>query len=226
VRVHHVLDVRPPVQVLVRLEVRVLVGLADLVAVVRLGEEPGRAQHDHGQPVIAVYELTQVLRSRLGDAVDVAGHRHHVLGDPGRRPAFARGQCPAERAGRAGEHEAADAGRHGLLQEVQRARDVGVKEVLAVVRPDVRLVQCRRVQHRGDPIEGRAHHVPVRDRADHRRVRRVDDVEPDDGTPLVRQHSYQCLTEMPGASGDKNPFHDASHYVGAQPVLSLRKWQK
>ncbi|HWG14911.1 MAG TPA: hypothetical protein VG268_16705, partial [Streptosporangiaceae bacterium] len=77
VRVGHVLQAGPAVQVLVGLDVRVLVGGAHVVGVVRLGKEPRRAQHHHRQPAVPRDDLAQVLGRGLGHPVDVARHRGH-----------------------------------------------------------------------------------------------------------------------------------------------------
>ena len=154
-RVDDVLEVDAAVEQLVDLEVGVVVGGADVVAVVGLGEEARRAQDQDRQAVVAVDELAEVLGGGLRDAVDVARDRCDVLGDPGRGRAGRRRQRAAERARRAGEDEALDARRDRLLEQVQRAGDVRVDELLAAVRADVRLVQRRRVQDRVDAVEAR-----------------------------------------------------------------------
>ena len=163
VRVNHVGHVDPAVQVLVGLHVRVRVGGANLVVIVPLGEEPRRPQDDDGQAVLGLDELAQVLGGGFGDAVDVAWPRGHVLGDPGGRLPPQRGQRAAERAGRAGEDEAAQARRDGLLEQRQRAADGRVHECLLAVRADVRLVQRRGVQHGVDARQAVADDGPVRD---------------------------------------------------------------
>ena len=129
-RAHHVLEVDAAVQQLVDLEVRVLVARADVVAVVGLGEEARGAQDQARQAVVAVDELAEVLGGGLRRAVDVARDRRDVLGDPRRGLARRRGQRAPERARRAREHEAADARRDRLLEQVERAGDVRVHEVL------------------------------------------------------------------------------------------------
>jgi hypothetical protein len=63
----------------------------------------------------------------------------HAAGGLGRRC-----QRTAEGTGRAGEDKCAYASRHGLFQEIERARDIGVNKALPTVSDDVGLVQgCR-----------------------------------------------------------------------------------
>ena len=73
---------------------------------------------------------------------------------------------PAERARRAREDEPADARRHRLLEQVQRARDVRVDELRAIVRGDVGLVERRRVDDRVDAGDAPPHARAVGDRPD------------------------------------------------------------
>jgi hypothetical protein len=208
VRADDVLDVDPAVQELVDLEVLVVVGGANVVAVVGLGEEARRAQDQARQAVVAVNELAQVLGGRLRHAVDVPRERDDVLRDPCRRLAVGRRERSPERARRAREDEAADAGGDGLLEEVQGPGHVRVDELLAAVRADVGLVQCRGVEDRVDALDAAPHACAVGDRAEHRGVRGVEHVEPLD---LVRavgaEDANERLAEMPGAAGDQDP-HD------------------
>jgi hypothetical protein len=81
-RAHHVLDVDAAVEVLVGLDVRVVERGANVVPVVGFGKEAGRAQDDDRQVVIQADELAEILGRGLRDAVDVAGHRYDLLGDP------------------------------------------------------------------------------------------------------------------------------------------------
>ncbi len=103
----------------------------------------------------------------------------HAAGAPG-----TRGERPTEGARRAREHEATDAGGEGLLEQVERARDVRVHEGLPVVGGDVRLVQCRRVQDGVDALDAPPNESSVDDRPDRRGVWRVEDVEADYLLPL------------------------------------------
>ena len=115
-------------------------------------------------------ELAQVLGGGLGGAVDVARHGRDVLGDPGGRRAGRRRERAAERARGAGEDEARGAGRDRLLEQVERAGEVGVDELLARVRADVRLVQRRGVEHGVGAPHRLAHDGAVGDRARRRSV--------------------------------------------------------
>jgi hypothetical protein len=72
-RVDDVLDVRPPVQKLVHLNVAVVVGLPRLLPVVRFRKEARRSEDETRQAEVAVEHLAQILGSELGDAVDVLG---------------------------------------------------------------------------------------------------------------------------------------------------------
>ena len=95
---------------------------------------------------MAVEQLAQVLGRGLGHAVDVPGDGPHVLGHPRRRALRAAGVSARPKAlvvlVKTKDATPAD---DRLLQEVERARDVGVDEVLPGVRGDVGLVQRRRV---------------------------------------------------------------------------------
>ena len=202
--VDHVLQVHPPVQELVRLDVRVRVTRPHVIGVVALGEEPRRAQHHHRQSAVAVQQLADVLGGGLGHAVDVARDRRGVLGDPRRGRAGRGDQGPAEGAGRAGADEAGHPGRGGLLGQHQRAGDVGVDERLAVVGADMRLVQRRGVQHGADPAQAPPDQGAVGDRAGHRRVRGGPQVQAGDRPPGRPRRGDQRLAQMPGAAGDQD----------------------
>lgn len=56
------------------------------------------------------------------------------------------GKRAAEGAGRAREDKGTNAGRDGLLQEIERACDVGIDEVLPSVREDMGFMQGRRME--------------------------------------------------------------------------------
>ena len=83
--------------------------------------------------------------------------------DPRRRRWKGRSQCPTEHASGAGEDEARPCCRR-LLQQIERARDIGVDEVLTSVRRDVRFVQRRRVQHGVHSPHTLLHEAAIRDR--------------------------------------------------------------
>ena len=202
---HDVLEVDAPVQQLVDLEVRVVVAGPDLVAVVGLWEEARGAQDQARQSMVSMDELAQVLRRGLRRAVDVAGDRRDVLGDPRRRRARRRGERPPERARGAGEHEAPDAGRHRLLEQGERPAHVRVDERLPAVGADVGLVQGRGVQDRVGVPHALAHARALGDRAHDGGERRLEHVEPDDVVPLGAQDADERLAEVPGAAGDEDP---------------------
>ena len=203
-RAHDVLEVDAAVEQLVDLEVGVGVGGADVVAVVLLGEEARRAQDQARQAVVAVDELAQVLGGGLGGAVDVARDRRDVLGDPRRGRARRRRERAAERARRAGEDEARRAGRDRLLEQVQRAGDVGVDELRAACAS--RRAACA-ASRRGATASAPSHRARARARGRRSSRRRcvygdVEDVEPDDLVALRAEHAHERLAEVTGASGD------------------------
>src|SRR5262245_40137578 len=107
-RVDAVLDIEPPVEELVGLEVGVGVGGASLWIVVGFGEEPRRAQDHDRKALVSMRELAEILGGDLGDAVDVLRYGSDVLVDPRRRCAGRRLERAAERARRAREDERAD----------------------------------------------------------------------------------------------------------------------
>jgi hypothetical protein len=111
-------------------------------------------------------ELAQVLRRRLGDAIDVSGHGFDLLCHPHRRGFRERRKRATEGAGRAGQDECSHASQRGLLQESERARDVGVHEALAAVREDMGLVEGRRVQDGVDTYHALLDTIPVTDGSD------------------------------------------------------------
>ena len=145
-----VLEVDSAVEQLVDLDVEVVVGFADLVAVVGLGKEPGGAQDQTRQPVVLPDQLTQILGGGLGRAVDVPRNRDDVLGDPGGRLSRGGGESPPERARRAREDEPADV----RPRRLPRAGSA-----------------CRRCSSRRSP-RGRATHVGLVERRAVRRPRR------------------------------------------------------
>ena len=92
-----------------------------------------------------------------------------------------------------------------LLEQVQRAGDVGVDEVPARVRADVGLVERRRVQDGVGVADGVAGDRAVRDRTDHVRVRRGLDVESGGLVARGGEHSHERLAEVARAAGDEDP---------------------
>jgi hypothetical protein len=202
VRADDVGEIDAPIQQFVDLEVRVGVGEPDRVAVVGFREEARGAQDHDREAVVAVHELAEVLGGGLGRAVDVARDGPDVLGDPGRGRARRRRQRAAERAGRAREDEPADARRHGLLEQRQHAREVGVDEVLACVRGHVRLVQRRGVQHGVGARDQAPDERAVGDRPDRRGVGRRQHVDRHDARARVTQDAAERLPEVAGAARD------------------------
>ena len=99
----------------------------------------------------------------------------------------------------------------GLFQQIERAGDVGVDEVLPAMGGDMRLVQSGRLEDRLDAAQTTPHARAVGYRADVSRKRRVKDVEADDLVFQVLQGADQGLAEMTGTSCNQD-----SH---AQPNL-------
>jgi hypothetical protein len=116
-----------------------------------------------------------------------------------------RDQRLSEGAGGAGEHEAANAGGHRLLEQVERAGHVRVHEVLLPMRADVRLVQRGGVHDRVHAVHAAPHAFAVDHGAHHGRERRIDQVEPHDIHALGVEHPNQGLAEMARAAGDQHP---------------------
>ena len=90
------------------------------LVVVLFREKARRSQDKARQSMNSVEQLAQVLRRRLGHAVDVPGDGPDFLGHPRRRRPGRRRQRPAEGTGRAREDERG-AGRGGLFQQMERA---------------------------------------------------------------------------------------------------------
>ncbi len=203
-RAHHILDIDAAEQEFVGLGVVAGEGLALLLVVVFLREKARGSERDAGQALVAMGQLAQILGGGLGDAIDVLRHRNDVFGHPGRRRAGRRHQRVAEQAGGAGVDEGVDAGRHRLFQQVERAGDVGVDEILPAVGGDMGLVQ------RGRAVDGA--HAPhaarddgaVGDRAGFGGEGRGQNVEADHFVAAVPERAHQRLAEMAGASCDQN----------------------
>jgi hypothetical protein len=98
--------------------------------------------------VVPVEQLAKVLCRGLGDAVDVLGDGPDLLGHPCGGGSGRGDEGIAEDAGRAGENERADISGYRLLQEIERAGDVGIDEGLSAMGGDMGLVQRRRVEDR------------------------------------------------------------------------------
>ena len=92
----------------------------------------------------------------------------------------------------------------GLLEQDQRAANIGLDEGLALVALDMRLVQRRRVQNRVDAGHRATHAGPVDDGPDDVGEVGGDDVEADRSPPVVAQRANQRFAEMAGASGHEN----------------------
>ena len=164
--------------------------------------------------MIPVEQLAQVLRRGLGHAVDVLGNGPDVLGHPRRRRAGRRRQRPAEGAGRAREDKGADAGRGGLFQEIERARNVGIDEVLPAVRDDMRFVQGRRMEDGVHALHASLHMRAVGNRPDRAGKGGSHHVEANDFMARVLQRANQRLAEMSSTT-----CHQDSHVL--QPLSSL-----
>ncbi len=156
--------------------------------------------------MVARKQLAQILGGRLGDAVDVLGHRDDFLRHPGRRFARRRYQRVAEHAGGAGVDERRDPGRGSFFQQIERARDVDVDKVLAAVGGHMRLVQRRGVQHGRDAPHALPNKAAVGDRARKLRERTGTNVDAEDFAALSPQGTDQGLAEMAGTAG-----HQSSH---------------
>ena len=141
-----VFEIDATVEEFVGLDVAVVVGQARRRVVVLFREEARRSQDEARQAVAAVEQLAQILRYGLRHAVNVPGDGPDVLGHPRRGRPCRRRQRPAEGAGRTREDEGPGAGRRGLLQEIERTRDVGIDEVLPAVSHHMGFMQRRRVE--------------------------------------------------------------------------------
>ena len=204
VRGRHVLDVRAPVQELVRLRVERIERGAALRIVVALGEEARGAEHHDRQPVAPVVQLAKVLRGDLGRAVHVLRDRRDVLGDPGRGLAGDGRERGPERARRAREHERVDARRDGGLEQGQRAAHVDVDELLRRVRDEVRLVQRGGMDDGVRTAHGVAHERAVGDAADAVGPGRRARVETDRLAPVRAQRAHQRFAEVARAAGHED----------------------
>lgn len=201
-----VLDIDSAEEILIGLDVVIGIGLADVPVVVFLGEKSRRSEHDAWQPLVPVEQLAKVLGSGLGNPVDILGDGSDILSHPGRgRPGWWH-KGIAEDAGRAREDERPDTRRNGLLQQVERAGDVGVDEILPLVRTDVGLVQGGGMKDRLHAGHGMPNDCAIGDRADERGEARREDVETDRLVSQISQDTHHCLAEMTRASGYQS-FH-------------------
>ena len=120
-RADHVFDVDAAIEELVGFGVGVGVGLAYRAIVVLFGKETRGAQHDGAKRMTAREQLAQILRGRLGDAIDIFRDRRDVFRDPGRRLARRRHQRIAEHACGAGVDKRRDASGGGFFEQIERA---------------------------------------------------------------------------------------------------------
>src|SRR5215831_7655795 len=86
----------------------------------------------------------KILRRSLCHAVDILGNGCDVLGYPHRGRSGRGRQSPAKCAGRAREDKGA--GRRGFFEEIERARNVGIDEVLPAVSDHMGFMQARRME--------------------------------------------------------------------------------
>ena len=153
------------------------------VRVVVLGKEPGGPQHDAGQSLIPVEQVTEVLGRDLRHAVDVLGNRGDVFGHPrGGSPGRWREGITKD-ARRAREDECPHPGRDRFLEEIERAGHVGVDELLPAVGGQVRLVQGGGVEDRLHAAHRAPNAIAVGYRPDLSRVIRGQEIERDDLAP-------------------------------------------
>ena len=177
---HDIFDLDAPVEIFVYLNVIVRVGFPHSLVVVLFGEKARRSEHDAGKPLVPMEQLAKIFRCRLGHAIDVLGNRRDLLGHPGGRSSNRRHQGVTKDAGCAREDKRLDTCRHRLFQQIERASDVGVDEVLPAMSGDMRLVQSGRLEDCLDAAQTTPHARAVGYRADVSRKGRVNDVESDD----------------------------------------------
>ena len=182
--------------------------------IVGFGEEPRGAQDDRRQPGLQMIEPAQMLGRKLGDAIDVARLGDHVFGKPRRARGPAR-QSGADRfrnhqrSGR-GEHETADAVGDRFLEQVERAADVDLDEILARAPLDVGLVQGAAMHDRIDAVLGDRppDEVAVGNRADKLGMLRRGRVEPDHHMAERAQSGGQRLAQPARRSGEQDSHCD------------------
>ena len=110
-------------------------------------------------------ELAKILRRSLRHAVDILGNGCAVLGYPHRGRSGRGRQSPAKCAGRAREDKGLNAGRCGFFKEIERARNVGIDEVLQAASDHMGFMQARRMEDRVHAL-----HAPLHARAVHYRT--------------------------------------------------------
>jgi hypothetical protein len=84
-------------------------------------------------------------------------------GIPSTRP---RDRRPAKDTRRAGEDKGGNTDRHGLFQEIKRAHNVGIDEILPAVSDDVGFMEARRMEDSVHALHGSLHMRAVGDRSD------------------------------------------------------------
>src|SRR5215471_9922270 len=216
---HDILEVHASVEKLVGLDVAIVVGLSRLGMVILFRKEARGSQHEAREPMLPMEELAQVFRRRLGDAIDVSGHGLDLLCHPHRRAFRRRLKRATESAGRAGQDEGAHTSQRGLLQERERARDVGIHKALPAVRHDMGFMQGRRVQNGVDTCHALLDKVPVTDGADLVCEVRLNDIETDSLMVHVPQSPNQRFTQMPTA-----PCHQDLHAQLSLPCGQSEGW--
>src|SRR6266404_7328957 len=197
---HDIFDLDAPVEIFIYLNVIVRVGCPHSLVVVLFREKARRSEHDAGKPLVPMKQLAKILRCRLGHAIDVLRNRRDLLGDPGGRSSSRQHQGVAKDAGCAREDKRPDTCRHRLFQQIERASDVGVDEVLPAMSGDMRLMQGGRMEDCLHATRTTPHARAVGYRADMSRKWRVNDVEADDLVFQVLQGAGQGLAQMTGAS--------------------------
>ncbi len=110
----------------------------------------------------------------------------------------------AKRARRRGHDEGADASARRLLEQDQRAENIGLDEGLTRMGRDMRLVQRRGMEDRIDALHGARDQGAVGDRADLVGERSGNDVEADRRAAIRAQTAHQGFAEMPRTAGDEH----------------------
>jgi hypothetical protein len=123
------------------------------------------------------------MSSSLRLSIDVLGNGRDLLGYPCGRSSHRRQEGVAKDAGCAREDKRLDACRYGLFEQIERAGDVAVDEVLSAMGGDMRLVYRGSVEDRlhADHTTPDARAVGYRANAIGERV--LPDVETDDLVP-------------------------------------------
>lgn len=127
-------EVKPSIQVLVRLEIEIVVRTPKFGVVVGFRKEPRGPQDDAWQALRPEEQLTKILGRFLCDPVDVPRNRFHVLVDPNGGLPLGRSQRSPEGTRRAAKDDAADAASKCSFENRERSRDVGLDEGVARVR--------------------------------------------------------------------------------------------